>query len=418
MTLERFVDTGMLIPLGEPERLALGLKTEKLERQYLAREIRTVGVFEPDETQERIVAAWIDGRIEKLYADFTGISVEKGWHLFDLYSPLLYSAQKELQIARDASEPQGASDTLLRLAREKLELLGLSKEQVAHIETLGEPQLTLTIPSPTAGIVLEKYAHQGMYVKQGQPVYRIADLNRLWLMVDVHERDSSWISLGQSVDVDVDGLPGASIQGRIGFIDPELNPKTRTIRVRVEVDNSEGQIRPGMFATTTIFAELSRNGELATTDLVGSYACPMHLLERSEQPEQRCPICGMEQVLAPSNAGEKKGKVLALPREAVLTTGRRHIVYVEDHHEESGERMYQGFEVELGPLAAKWHVMEDGIRHKLGEYYPVVSGLSLGMSVVTNGQFLIDSQMELSGKPSLLRAEGGASADPHAGHKK
>lgn len=420
MTLEKFVDTGMLIPLGKAERLALGIETEKLKKRYLAREVRTVGIFEPDETQEKVVAAWIDGRIEKLYADFTGVPIKKGQHLFDLYSPSLYSAQKELLIARDAVKRSdgSASTNLLQLAREKLELLGLSKEQVTHIETLDEPQLTLTISAPSTGIVLKKLVHQGMYVKQGQPIYHIANLNPLWLMVDIHERDASWISLGQMVDVDIEGLPGVSIQGQIGFIGPELNPKTRTIQVRVEVENSKGLIRPGMFATATIFAELTKEATLAPVELEGNFACPMHPLERSIKANQKCLICGMRQVKIPSDQNKKKSKVLAVPREAVLTTGRRHIVYVESRNEHTGQRMYQGFQVKLGPLASEWHVMGNGVRHKTGEYYPVTDGLTFDMSVVTNGSFLVDSQMELTGKPSLLRPEGGSKADPHAGHKK
>ncbi|MCA8913050.1 MAG: efflux RND transporter periplasmic adaptor subunit [Planctomycetes bacterium] len=446
MEMTKFVDTGARMPLDDQRRESIGLQTEPIQRRMLAREIRTLGEFQPDETRQKIVAAWVDGRIDKLYADFTGIPVEKGFHLFDLYSPSLYAAQKELIVARKAFNESSGSDVSKRMldsAREKLRLLGLSSEQVAYIETLNEPNLTVTIPSPDAGIVTEKLAHVGMYVKQGQPVFRITDLTTLWLIVDVHERDLGLVALGQDVDIEVNAFPGRRFHGRVGFIDPSLDMKTRTVRVRVEVTNADLELKPGMFGTAAIFAELGKDGELAKPGLHGDYACPMHPLQRSTDPNAKCDICGMAMVLSPEEPGAKARKLWAIPREAVLQTGRRSMIYVEwwvrevEHPphdadvapplEMIDEPQYQGFEVKLGPLAAEYHVMPDGTRHKLGEYYPLLGGLPTGMTmpngevgfrIVTSGQFLIDSQMELTGKPSLLRAEGGKAADPHAGHRK
>lgn len=443
MDMELFVDTGSRTPLSADARASIGLQTEEIKRRFLAKEIRTLGEFEPDETRERVVAAWVDGRIEKLYADFTGVPVEAGWHLFDLYSPELYSAQKELHVARDALEKTGGRDAqrLLESAREKLRLLGLSDGQVEYIESLDEPNLTITIPSPESGIVTEKLAHVGMYVKRGQPVFRVTDLSRLWLIVDIHERDVGLVALGQRVQVEVNAYPGEPFAGRVGFIEPSLSRSSRTVRVRVEVPNDDGRLKPGMFGEATIFAELNSQGRLARPALKGDYACPMHPLQRAETPGEHCAICGMEKKLTAGRQGDEPGRVWAVPRESVLSTGDRHLVYVEwwvrevrhDPHppdefpeyEVLDEPEYQGFEVELGPLAAEYHIMEDGTRHKLREYYPLVRGVPTGipraegrpgLRVVTKGQFLIDSQMELTGKPSLLRPGGGDAAAPHAGH--
>ncbi len=448
MTMEKFVDTGAVIPLDERKRSAVALQTSALERRFLAREIRTLGNFEPDETRVKVVAAWVDGRIDKLYADFTGVPVEKGWHLFDLYSPQLYAAQKELLVARDAAKREGISDSaraeserMLDISREKLRLLGLSAEQVAFIETLGAPNLTLTIPSPDSGVVTEKLAHVGLYVKQGQPVFRIADYSRLWLIAEVHERDLGWIALGQPVQVEVNAYPGRAFRGRVGFINPQLEMKTRTVRVRVEVPNPDRLLKPGMYGTATVFAELGKDARLAAPELPGEYACPMHPLQRGPTAAGHCEICGMKFELDSQADVSEPTKAWAIPREAVLSTGTRHLVYVEwwvripphDDHAASAEPPvrilehpeYQGFVVQLGPLAAEYHVMPDGTRHRLGEYYPLISGLPTGipdakgkpgMRVVTNGQFLIDSQLELTGKSSLLRPDGGTAADPHAGH--
>lgn len=444
MEMEQFEDTGDIVPLDDQKRAAIGLRTEPLQRRLLARELRTLGEFEPDETRKKTVSAWVDGRIDRLYADFTGVPVEKGWHLFDLYSPQLYSAQQELIVARNAAAREGAgrdAERMLEIAREKLRLLGLAADQIAHLETLNEPQLTLTIPAPDNGVVLEKLASVGMYVKQGQPVLRIADLSRLWLIVNVHERDQGFVALGQPVSVQVNAYPGRSFEGRVGFIEPALDRTTRTVRVRVEVPNPEGELRPGMFGTAAIFAELSREGIVAAPTLEGDYACPMHPLQRGASVDEQCPICGMDYVPDTAVEGATPGRVWAVPREAVLSTGRRHLVYVEwwvriPPHDEHAPDVpppvevlkvpeYQGFEVTLGPLAAEYHIGENGERHKLREYYPLLTGVPTGIPdangkpgirIVTNGQFLIDSQMELTGKPSLMRPEGGKAADPHEGH--
>ncbi|MCZ7607375.1 MAG: efflux RND transporter periplasmic adaptor subunit [Planctomycetota bacterium] len=440
MDMELFVDTGARLPLDQRQAAAIGLRTEPIQRRRLAREIRTLGDFAPDETRQKVVSAWVDGRIDKLYADFTGVPVEKGWHLFDLYSPSLYAAQKELLVARDAHDRVGNSESqrLLENAREKLRLLGLSDEQVSYFEGLEAPSLTVTIPSPDSGVVTERLATTGMYVKQGQPVLRITDLSRLWLMVQVHERDLGLLALGQPVSVEVNAYPGRDFHGRVGFIDPQLDTRTRTVRVRVEVPNDDGDLRPGMFGTATIFAELGDDGLIARPELKGDYACPMHPLQRSNNPDARCEVCGMGMVKYTHEHGSAPVALWAIPREAVLSTGKRTLVYVQwwvrempgDPDQPPPLEMltrpeYQGFEVQLGPLAAEYHVMPDGTRHKLAEYYPLIGGLPTGMQmpggevgfrIVSNGQFLIDSQMELTGKPSLLRPEGGKTADPHAGH--
>jgi membrane fusion protein, copper/silver efflux system len=452
MVMEEFVDTGAL-ELDAETRQSISLRSEFVERRHLARELSTIGAFEADETRVKTVSAWVDGRIERLYADFTGVPVKEGWHLFDLYSPQLYSAQQELLVAKRAARREGLSESaqrdanrLLDIAREKLRLLGLTPAQVALLEESDEPSLTLTIPSPDDGIVIEKKAEVGMYVKQGDPVFRVADLSTLWLIAEIHERDLGWVALGQDVQVRVNAFPGRDFIGRVGFIDPVLDQRTRTVRVRVEVPNPDGVLKPGMFGEASIFAELASDATLAAPGLIGDYACPMHPLQRAHTHGEDCPICGMDMVETPAHEGRPAGRVWAVPREAVLSTGRRHLVYIEywadpDWDPMDGPRpeltvpRYQGFEVELGPLAAEYRVRDDGTRRKVREYYPLrvvvlpsgeeevvlptgvrTADGELGWRIVTKGQFLIDSQMELTGRPSLMRPEGGEAADPHAGH--
>lgn len=432
MDLERFVDTGPMLELTERERRSMGVKSAPVQRLQLAREIRTLGQFEPDESLDRVVSAWVAGRIDRLYADFTGVTVSEGDHLFDLYSPELYTAHREFKVAQQSvlNKTPGA-EKLVELAREKLRRLGLAAAQLAELETREATNATFTVPSPVSGVVLEKMAREGQYVEMGMPVYRITDLSRLWLMLSVHERDLPFVALGQRVDVEVSGLPGHHFEGAVSFIDPVLDTMTRTARVRVEVPNVQGLLKPGIFGAATLFAELSSDGTLATPALTGEYACPMHPLQRGDAPG-RCRICGMEFKKRVPGKGKAPGKVLAVPREAVLSTGKRSLVYVEwwaerepdgsTRHDHAGnakqlkQPQYQGFEVHLGPLCSAYERQADGTMRRLGDYYPVLEGLPTGVRIVTNGQFLIDSQQELAGKPSLFRPQGGSEGGGHSGH--
>jgi len=430
MELEKFVDTGDALPLDERDRWAMGIRTETPKLRMLAREIRTLGQFEVDESLDRVVSAWVSGRIDRLYADFTGITVAEGDHLFDLYSPELYTAHKELKVAQDgvkAGTP--GSDKLLELAREKLRRLGLTASQLQGLEKQEAASATFTISSPISGVVLEKMAREGEYIGMGMPVYHVADLSRLWLMLNVHERDLPFVALGQPVQVEVEG---ASVAGRVSFIDPVLDTMTRTARVRVEVPNAAGRLKPGMFGAATILAQLAKDATPAKPALGGDYACPMHPLQSADVAGSLCRICGMEMKRRQPQPGRDPAPVLSVPREAVLSTGRRHVIYVEwwakrnpdgtvtHDHDGLAEKLerpeYQGFEVQLGPLCTEYHEMPDGAQHRGSEFYAVISGLPSGVRVVTNGQFLIDSQMELAGKPSLFRPQGGSAASTHSGH--
>ncbi|MCC6572259.1 MAG: efflux RND transporter periplasmic adaptor subunit [Planctomycetes bacterium] len=432
MDLEQFVDTGDSLPLNERDRAAMGIRTEAPVARQLAREIRTLGSFTADEARDRMVSAWVSGRIDRLYADFTGMTVSEGDHMFDLYSPDLYAAHRELQIAQEAAaKGTSGAGKLVELAREKLRRMGLTAEQLAELEKSSVSSPTFTITAPISGVVMEKMAREGQYIEMGMPVYRVADLSRLWLMLSVHERDLPFVALGQTVEVEITSLPSRRFSGQVAFIDPTLDEMTRTARIRVEVANEDGLLKPGMFGTATIIADLTFDGGVARPPLPGLFACPMHPLQYADQAGARCRLCGMEMKRRVPSRGKPPGKTLAVPREAVLSTGTRHLVYVEWWakrsadgaviHDENHRAMkmeqpqYQGFAVKLGPLAAEYHV-EGTTRHKLGEYYPVIEGLPTGVRVVTNGQFLIDSQQELAGKPSLFRPQGGGAGGEHSGH--
>lgn len=439
MELERFKDTGSSLVLDERQREGMGIKTSTVKLRYLAKELRTVGMFEPDETLTKTSSAWVSGRIDRVHAGYTGTIIGEGQPLFDLYSPALYVAQKELILAKAATSSEGAVSShrleLLDIAREKLQLLGLSQEQIEKIEAQTEPSFTTTIQATVDGVVLENLAEEGKYVKEGEPVYRLAELDPLWLMLEIHEKDLSWVVLGQPVLIQVDAYPGREFRGKVGYIYPTLNPQTRTARVRVEVPNSKKDLRPGMFATAVVFSRLAADGTSVTPGLIGSFCCPTHPLERGSKAGEECPICGVEMQEFGEVEGSKPGPIVAVPKSAVLSTGMRHLVYVESwtiedkqgniKKDEDGNPLrseypsYQAYELILGPLAAEWKKEADGRLRRTGEYYPVLKGIPAGVTVVTQGQFLIDSQMELTGKPSVFFPKGGDQTeppDPHAHH--
>ncbi|HEX6987657.1 MAG TPA: efflux RND transporter periplasmic adaptor subunit, partial [Planctomycetaceae bacterium] len=261
-----------LVPLDERQTGVAevpGVEVEPVVRRDLAREVRTVGRIDYSEARVEEITARVAGRVDRLYVDFTGVRVEEGDHLVEVYSPDLYSAQQELLTAVESSaRPRagsaGAADRfsagLLRSAREKLRLWGLTSEQIAEIEKSREPKTHLTVYSPLAGTVIEKNVRLGQYVEEGDLLYRIADLGTMWLYLELYEPDVGWVRYGQGVDVTLEAYPGETFRGTVVFIDPFLNDQTRTVRVRVNLPNPDGRLKAGMYATATIRAPLLADG--------------------------------------------------------------------------------------------------------------------------------------------------------------
>jgi len=390
------------IKLGERARRLAEVATEPVEKRLLFKRIRTVGRVGYDETRYKMVSAWVGGRIDKLFADFSGMRVNKGDHLVEIYSPELLSAQEEyLQAlrssaaARESSISRRSSEQVLRSARRKLELLGITDRQINAIERSGEPTTHLVVYAPIGGTIVEKKAMEGMYVDTGDTLYTIADLTHLWLLVDLYEADLPWVKPFQHVRVTTRSLPGQVFHGQIVFVAPRVDTMTRTVEVRIHVDNPKLRLKPDMWVTAEIDAALARDGRGAIPAPEGDYACPMHPWETSDQPGI-CPVCEMDllrvEEMPQYTPPTDPAAVLSLPRGAVMQTGQRALVYLE-----SEPGVYRGVEVTIGPSA----------RDESGrEYYPVLSGLSGGESVVTRGNFAIDSQMQLAGKPSLFSARG------------
>src|SRR5262249_41039178 len=198
------------------------------------------------------------GRIEKFMGDGAGKGVHKGEALFDIYWPDLYSAQSEYVLALN----QGVTGRLKASARHKLKLFDVSEDQIAQLEKTRQPQRTLRVDAPIDGIVVEKNAVQGQMVEAGMKLYRLADLGIVWVQSQIYEQDLSLLKLGQEAEVSLSYLPDRKFRGRITYIYPTVDEKTRTARVRMEFHNPGLFLKPGMFATVELHAELERNALL------------------------------------------------------------------------------------------------------------------------------------------------------------
>ncbi len=517
---------GSGLELTEQQKALIPVRTELVAFREVAREIRTVGVLDYNETRMAYASTRISGWIEDLHIDFTGIKVREGDELLSIYSPELVTAQEEyLTALKSIEELQNTEYAELRksvertvtAAKSKLELSGLTLSQIEGIRDRGEVSTTLPLFAPIAGTVVHMNVGQGQHVNKGMNLYRIADLSSLWIMADVYEYELPWIYMGQAVEITAQSMPGLTFPGKVTYIYPFFDTQTRTQKVQIEVANPTGRLRPGMYVTLQIkptLAEIYTHGaiskdpyacpmhpwvtsehpteceicgmdlepthpETVASEAEGKWACPMHPEEQSDEfgecsicgmdlvekagasteaasvwtcpmhPEEQsdefgeCSICGMDLVekqpaahshthqplTSPAILADQPqlifkyvcpdhpdayatvpglcphdgkpllmtGEVLTVPKSAVIDTGLRKIVFVD-----RGESGYEQVEVEVGPEA--WGTLDDSETKR--RYYPIVSGLTPGDRVVTHGNFLIDSQTQLTGSAS--GAYGGA----------
>ena len=229
----------------------MGVRTAPVTKGPVRRVIRTVGAVEFNETALADVTTKFSGWIEKLYVDSTGREVKKGEPLFEIYSPDLYSAQNEYVL----SLTQGAGG-LRGSARQKLSLYDISEAQIAELEKSRQPQRTLRVVAPIDGIVVEKMVVQGQRAEAGMKLYRLADLALVWVQSQVYEQDIPYIKLGQEAEVSLSYFPDRKFRGRVTYVYPTVDEKTRTARVRMEFHNPGFFLKPGMFATVEIRSEL------------------------------------------------------------------------------------------------------------------------------------------------------------------
>lgn len=380
---------GISITVDAVARRLAGIQTATSQLEQIHQTIRTVGSIDFDESRLATISAYIDGRIETLYADYIGVKVSEGDDLALLYSPELFSAQTEYVTSLQSKSVGRFSidnTELLQMAREKLSELGMSESQIESLKASGRPQARLRIKSPQTGTVLEKTVVEGDYVKTGQKIYRIADLSSVWLMLDLFPEDAALVRFGQHVEAEIASLPGEVFTGRVAFIDPTVNPTTQTVSVRVEILNLDGKLRPGDYANARIRVPAMPTEFIYDPALAGKYISPMHPQVIRDQPGD-CPLCGMPLIsteqLGYATEPTEDTRVVTVPRDAVLLTGQEGVVYVES---EPGR--FEIRRVTIGPMNDERAI--------------IVEGIAPGEVVATEGNFLIDSQMQLAGNPSLM----------------
>jgi Cu(I)/Ag(I) efflux system membrane fusion protein len=334
--------------------------------------------------------------LDQVYIDYTGVNVHKGDPMVLIWSKTLLASQVEL-----LESMRGGSSESTYGAEEKLIQQGFTREQVEAIKLTKKTTRDVTLLAPISGVVTRKMAVQGQFVKEGQEMYIINDLSRVWVKLDAYESDLPWIKFGQSVTFTTSAVPGRTFSGRVLFIDPVLDMKTRSVKVRVEADNPEFILKPGMFVTAELKAEVDVKGKVIKSEWAGKYICPLHLGDSVSDTPGVCPDSKV--ALQPASSFGYSDEPhpqppLMIPTTAPMITGARSIVYVQT---EADKPTYELREVTLGPRA------EHG--------YIVYSGLREGERVVTRGNFKIDSAMQIVGKPSMMSGDlspaAGASSD-------
>ncbi|MCH2176262.1 MAG: efflux RND transporter periplasmic adaptor subunit [Lentisphaeria bacterium] len=375
----------------------VNIETVPILRGYPTMTIDLVGNVEIDETKIAIISSWISGRLDNLYVDYTGIPIKEGEHLVKIYSPELFTAQQEYIQAIKAKDQaiKGNSDLMQKISlrtyeasRRKLELLGLQKKQIADLDASLKASPYINVYSPASGIVTKKIAKEGMYVKKGEPLYQIASFKNVWIEFDAYEGDVKWIHYGMKIGFQSRAIPGKKFTGQVSFIDPLFNEKTRTVRVRINVDNQENLLKPGMYVRGHAQFQVGSDKALPE-NLKGKWISPMHP-EILKDQKGHCDVCGMDLIPIEEYLNikdeEKSEAPLLIPASAPLITGNRAVVY---RLVKTGEQnIYEGIEVDLGS--------------KVGNQYIVLSGLSEGDQVVSNGAFKLDAELQIQAKPSMM----------------
>ena len=383
------VRTDEVLPAGVVSRVQLtpyrvllaGIQTYEVDYQPLTKRISAVGYVEFNERDQRTVSARIDGRIDTLFVNETGRLVGAGDNLALVYSPELnVTAQNLLDARRSGSSDLEAS------ARNRLELLGIDRQQLDEILTAGKANPHLKIRSPISGHVITKYVREGQYIKEGDPLYDLADISTVWVEAQIYEDDIAALPLaslhkkqelpvGVKVTVEARAFPGQTFDGQLTFIYPHVDQNTRTMTVRAEVENDDEQhLVPGITATVNLEFE--------------PRTMPLFQKAVADNSHARIQL--------------DEGRLLAVPVFSAIETGEQTIVY-----REALPGVYEGSLVSLGPR------MEglDGVT-----YYPVLSGLSAGDRVVTLGSFLVDAETRLNPAAGSIYfgGSGGGTSAPSA----
>ncbi|WP_423818119.1 efflux RND transporter periplasmic adaptor subunit [Salinimicrobium sp. TIG7-5_MAKvit] len=333
------------VQMTEYARKLANIQTQEVGNTSAEREIELNGKVVVDERISYTQSTHVPGRIERLLVNFTGEEVRRGQALAVVYSPELVTAQEELLQAYAIRESQ---PELFEAAKQKLRNWRIGENQINRILESGKATDRFTITADVNGVVTEKLVEVGDYVERGMPLYQIADLSKMWVLFDLYERTLNMVDVGDKVEFTVASIPGETFTGTINFIDPIIDLQTRVATARVEVSNVDQRLKPEMFVSGVVTG----------------------------------------------GGDEKVASGLTVPRSAVLWTGKRSIVYVNEGS--ANNPLFVMREVVLGQL--------------LGSSYVIQEGLTAGEEVVVNGTFTVDAAAQLAGKPSMMNPATATSA--------
>ncbi len=335
-------------------RLA-GIEVTEVRQEAPVKRIRAVGRFTYNESRLATITTYVAGRVEHMHVSSTGATVEEGDRLVVLYSPQLYMAQTEYLVAIRrrstglSKRLAGLQDQLAEAALQKLKELGMTDRQIGQLQQTKKARTRSTLYSPLAGTVIARLATEGDYLDVGQPIYKIADLSTVWLQLDMFPEDAALVSIGQPVEAEAQSLPGQIFHGEVTFIDPQVDPETRCVGLRVVLRNPQGELRIGDYATASVQLPLGESQRLVT-----------------------------------------------VPRSAILRANKKSVAYVETD-------------------PGRFELRSVSLGQRFADRVVVRSGLQAGEKVATKGNFLLDSQMQLAGNPSLIDPTRAENRPKHQG---
>ncbi|MCX6150964.1 MAG: efflux RND transporter periplasmic adaptor subunit [Ignavibacteriales bacterium] len=340
-------DMSNMVTLSAKKMILANVSTIVVKKENLQEQVTAYSYLDFVENNRKTISARFNGRIEKLLVDKTGDYIKKGQPLFEIYSPDLVQAQNEYIIALNNSS---YSISLLKATKKKLEILGLTSEQIQTLEKTREINITLTYFSPISGTVIEKKVQEGVYVNEGTEIYDVAELSTLWNVAEVYEKNLSNVKVGSPVKLRLRAYPGEEFNGRVTFIYPVINSQTRTVKVRSAFSSYGGKLKPQMYGET-VFNRASGQG-------------------------------------------------LLVPADAIIFAGKRAVVWSKTGDLPTGQAggMFEARSVQIG--------------NRFGDKYQILSGLNEGDEIAATGGFLIDSESQLkTGMPTGHQHGGSTSTE-------
>ncbi|OQW47466.1 MAG: hypothetical protein A4S09_15200 [Proteobacteria bacterium SG_bin7] len=292
------------VDVPQDQQSKIGLKTTKAKKEKTLHTIRTVGTVTADQTKEAHVHTKINGWIEEIYADYVGKAVKKGQPLFDLYSPDLVSTQEEYISAK---EQKSAGSDIAKVALERLKLWGVSQKETDRLVKTRKAKRSLSFDSPVDGFIVNKTAIRGMYINPEMELYHIADLSRIWIVVTLYESDIATISVGDDAELRLPYDLNKTFKGKISYIYPEIETETRTAKARIEIENKDQKLKPGMFVNVEVKKDL--------------------------------------------------GEAVVIPDDSVIDTGTRRIVFVK-----TSQSRFEPREIKVGPRVGNSFIVLSGLK--------------------------------------------------------